>query len=1405
MKSNKAIWLLMFVFLAILGQSCQEYGKWDEPSGNQQIPAPEVDPAYSQCADPTMGKEDDTYYIYATNATIDGIAYQNGLLLRTTKDLVSMNIEETTAYVLSDVIDSWAGARLQELDAAIVLEDAVIGQPCLKKINDTWYMFYSVEAGTNASLIAYATASSLAAADWEDQGELLYSDASSAYKAISPSVCVGTDGKIYMAFGGSAGGIFISTLDLEAKTASTPVVIASRSDATLCEAPDLSYMEGQYNLIFTMWNAEFPLTCHAASDNPEGAYTDFADRPALATANFWELTRVITGYQFVDGTMWETVKGVSTYEEDGKYFILHHGIAASATDKTLHIRELHWLKDERMTHRAHAVAMLSPTRYYTDNSATLLTADDIVGDWYYGTLWGHINSGINDPMSFFAGGTYDGGTWDFDESTQVLHLISTEWGNEEVYIKMSTGNDWNHADKLPVFVGSGVNDVFTDYPGVWMKKQTYVGGVGKVAEPTRTGWYAPTANIEGGQVVLFAGNAALEGQEDAWERGLLKATGSNFADLAFSEYILSDVIVNWAAEALLSLDESIDTTQIIIDQPNLTETSDGWILYYTVNSGGAASLIGYATAPTLDGEWTDHGMPVISSTSESLFKASSPSFVPSSGTSGYLVFGESTDDKDGVYGVNVDASGAAGTPVVLQKMDNRIGFPAIFQKDGFYHLYTMYNGSFYTQSASNSVGGTYVDYGNHDLVNGGFNESRFFSGYTDIDGSTFLNISGGLEVFVYNNQYYALHQVNENGAVNPTFQFRKLDFISAPSGITPTVPAPFPAISVQPSTTLNVAADVTLDDIKQTIWNLSLPYYNWTNWQSYFNNQIKLYPNEAHSLEYSADGGLFEAATSWSFDEETNILTLSGVPVDEELWEMEILLSKDEDILVGSGLVVSGSSTFNGMGVLLKFNTTHTDEKPESTDGGNEVIYPGYNPTTVGIYAPTVAEHNGSFYLYSSAPAALDVAMGSGFPLLISNGGLNASGFSYSKSVLTDVKDWAIDRINELNGNEVEASAIKMEQPNLRKLSDSEWRLYYSVSYIPTNISVIGYATADNPEGPWSDQGEILYSDASSDFNANAPCFASSTDGDYLVFGGGHNTGVYPEPLLNQSGVYGVSVNTDGTISGTPVALYRQASDQLVGQPLILTHGGYWHLIAMQNSFQSAIQGFSDSPLGTYYEFGGRNVSDTELDSPWNHANIFQGNLAQGGVIYTNPTGGLDAFEVDGNMYVVHQITSNLGAVPTINIRRLDFLDTSTFDATTVITPYASAPIPNVSLSVCSNALTPNYPTANEISTQLWNYQTAWPVYANDAYTNLSNDGAPIVFAFKADGGVAYNDLAGSTINGTATWDYNEETGLLHFFNSEWNEHIYVKIYKQNGELFASGLNASFGDRPLVYMKQKTE
>lgn len=633
--------LLMTVVFGIWG--CQDLNTWDAESGNQQNPPPAVDPSYAACAHPTMGKEGSTYYFISSNATLDGITPGTGLLVRTSENMVNMAMSEENAYILSNVVADWAEARLVALDGTIDKANVKIGEPCVRKFGDTWYLFYSVSAGTKASVIGYATASSLAAGEWTDKGEILSSEPADGFKAISPSVCASPDGsKWYMAFGQSAEGVFVVELNAETvKPAGAPVLIASRADAAVNGDPSLLYYGGYYHLIWTIYHdgGNIPLICHAVSKDAQGAYADFSGRTAVGIPTFWNITRVMTNFQHAGGTIWLGVGGADVQQVDGRYLMVHHAVESGSTSPQLHIREMNWVEDARRAHGADVpVPAISPQRF----AGTLtgdITAEDLVGDWYYGTLWAHVSfSGITDPMTFKADGSYDGGSWNFDAATQTLQLTSTEWGGEKIYIRLSKAYNWDN-EKSVTIVGAGLNDTFGDFPGAWMMKQ----GV-STEEPVdegREGVFNPTMAKLGSLFYIVSGNAKSD--QFAYEKGLCVRTSDDLVFFDEQGYVLSDVVDGWAKTKLLELNPDIDASKLVVDDPHLVQVGNEWRLYYSVNTNpgvgeAVASVIGYAVASSPAGPWTDKGM-VLSSVATDETTAAAPSVCVDQTGRTYMAYG----------------------------------------------------------------------------------------------------------------------------------------------------------------------------------------------------------------------------------------------------------------------------------------------------------------------------------------------------------------------------------------------------------------------------------------------------------------------------------------------------------------------------------------------------------------------------------------------------------------------------------------------------------------------------------------------------------------------------------------------------------------------------------------------
>jgi arabinan endo-1,5-alpha-L-arabinosidase len=89
----------------------------------------------------------------------------------------------------------------------------------------------------------------------------------------------------------------------------------------------------------------------------------------------------------------------------------------------------------------------------------------------------------------------------------------------------------------------------------------------------------------------------------------------------------------------------------------------------------------------------------------------------------------------------------------------------------------------------------------------------------------------------------------------------------------------------------------------------------------------------------------------------------------------------------------------------------------------------------------------------------------------------------------------------------------------------STYRLYYALSSNVGRLSVIGLATASNPEGPWTETGTVVTSDGGSEVQTNAidPTVVTTPAGDQYMYYGSAWDGIYILKLSGSSGLAAVS------------------------------------------------------------------------------------------------------------------------------------------------------------------------------------------------------------------------------------------------------------------------------------------
>ena len=90
----------------------------------------------------------------------------------------------------------------------------------------------------------------------------------------------------------------------------------------------------------------------------------------------------------------------------------------------------------------------------------------------------------------------------------------------------------------------------------------------------------------------------------------------------------------------------------------------------------------------------------------------------------------------------------------------------------------------------------------------------------------------------------------------------------------------------------------------------------------------------------------------------------------------------------------------------------------------------------------------------------------------------------------------------------------------------NEYHLYYSLSSPAPRLSVIGLATATNPEGPWTEKDIVVTSLDNSDIQTNAidPTVVTTSGGDQYMYYGSAWDGIY---VLKLNAATGLAANTN--------------------------------------------------------------------------------------------------------------------------------------------------------------------------------------------------------------------------------------------------------------------------------------
>lgn len=120
--------------------------------------------------------------------------------------------------------------------------------PDLETYNGRVWLYYSISTfGSNTSAIGLASATSISAGSWRDDGLVIRSTSSNNYNAIDPQLTIDSSGNPWLVFGSFWDGLHITKLDKSTmKPTGSLTRIATRSGGI--EAPTIVYRNGYYYL-----------------------------------------------------------------------------------------------------------------------------------------------------------------------------------------------------------------------------------------------------------------------------------------------------------------------------------------------------------------------------------------------------------------------------------------------------------------------------------------------------------------------------------------------------------------------------------------------------------------------------------------------------------------------------------------------------------------------------------------------------------------------------------------------------------------------------------------------------------------------------------------------------------------------------------------------------------------------------------------------------------------------------------------------------------------------------------------------------------------------------------------------------------------------------------------------------
>jgi arabinan endo-1,5-alpha-L-arabinosidase len=352
-----------------------------------------------------------------------------------------------------------------------------------------------------------------------------------------------------------------------------------------------------------------------------------------------------------------------------------------------------------------------------------------------------------------------------------------------------------------------------------------------------------------------------------------------------------------------------------------------------------------------------------------------------------------------------------------------------------------------------------------------------------------------------------------------------------------------------------------------------------------------------------------------------------------------------------SGLTLSGSGTISGTPTASgtsAFSVQVTDSSSNTAKANLSIQVDAaqtagplsnYELTgdTFPVHDPSIIREGSTYYVFST-----DASNQSGYiPIRCSTDKIAWTACGY---VFSSLPSWISTAVPGATG---------IWAPDISYFN-GEYHLYYAVSTFGSNVSAIGLATnttlnSSDPGYKWVDQGMILQSTSTDNFNAIDPNILVDTDGSVWLTYGSFWSGIYQQQIDPATG---------GIMSGSTVYHLAERAASVANDPIegaSLVHAGSYYYLFVSwdyccesnpaNSNYKIVVGRSSSPNGPFVDENGTDMVDG------GGTILLQGNTTWGA------PGGQTAYidATDGDLIVFHALDLQENGLDYLFVRSLTF------------------------------------------------------------------------------------------------------------------------------------------------------